>query len=547
MKLRLSRGPLLSAIITVLFAVLAAPGRDTHAARPSGEPLPVRWGFYITYNPNSFTSLQANARYLNYVSPWLFNLNAAGQITGKDQPQVAALLHQVGAKSLPMLKNSPQYNDFTPLIADPAKQDAIIAQIDSLISTYSYDGITIDFEGVNAADKPLLTSFMSRLYARLHPQGKLVAIAVAAKTKDIVSGWAGAYDYPALAPVIDYMLVMAYDYHWATGTPGPIAPMDRLLDTAAYTASRVQPDKVIWGVGVYGYDWGLDTSNNWDGQHAEYRSFAESEALAATPGGQKGYDPNYQAPWVLYQRDGKTRVIWHENARSFAAKLDLVARYSFAGFGIWRLGQEDPDLWDNVLTAPVQPGACQPVDPPNPSGGRLYFPQTGHTLRGTFLSYWQSHGGLPIYGYPLTEEFTETNPTDGKPYAVQYFERNRFEFHPENRPPNDVLLGLLGVQLTRGRTFPPAADPNPGPETLFFPQVRHTLGSPFLGYWQSRGGLAQFGYPISEPVLETSQTDGQTYLVQYMERARFEYHPEFKGTAAEVLLGLLGRDVSPCR
>ena len=91
------------------------------------------------------------------------------------------------------------------------------------------------------------------------------------------------------------------------------------LLSAAYTASRVSPAKVVWGVGVYGYDWGLDPSNNWDNQHAEYRSFAESTALATGQGAQSGYDPTYQAPWVLYPRNGQTRVIWYENARSFAA------------------------------------------------------------------------------------------------------------------------------------------------------------------------------------------------------------------------------------
>ena len=111
----------------------------------------------------------------------------------------------------------------------------------------------------------------------------------------------------------------------------------------------------------------------------------------------------------------------------------------------------------------------------------------------------------------------------------------------------DVLLGLLGVQVSSGRIFPPAEDPTTGADTVYFPQVKHTLSGPFLGYWQRYGGLAQFGYPISEPVLERNSTDGKTYTVQYFERARFEFHPEYRGTEAEVLLGLLGLDVLPCR
>src|SRR3954451_21989965 len=73
------------------------------------------------------------------------------------------------------------------------------------------------------------------------------------------------------------------------------------------------------------------------------------------------------------------------------------------------------------------------------------FPETGHTVSGRFLDYWTNHGGLAQQGYPISEPMQETSDTDGKTYTVQYFERAVFEMHPENQPPNDVLLSLLGV------------------------------------------------------------------------------------------------------
>ncbi|MEO5952370.1 MAG: hypothetical protein ABIQ44_07890, partial [Chloroflexia bacterium] len=71
--------------------------------------------------------------------------------------------------------------------------------------------------------------------------------------------------------------------------------------------------------------------------------------------------------------------------------------------------------------------------------------QTGHWLGGTFLAYWQSHGGVTQQGYPISDEFTEISPLDGKAYRVQYFERAVFEFHPELAAPNNVLLSQLGT------------------------------------------------------------------------------------------------------
>ncbi len=181
----------------------------------------------------------------------------------------------------------------------------------------------------------------------------------------------------------------------------------------------------------------------------------------------------------------------------------------------------------------VVPRALDPVDPqPDPS--MVYFPQTRHSLGGDFLRYWQSHGALSIFGYPLSEPFTERG------YTVQYFERNRFELHPENQPPYNVLLGRLGADTIAGRTFAPVSPFESGPDHRFFPETGHSANFAFLGYWNRNGGLVQFGYPLSEEIREVNLSDGKEYTVQYFERARFEYHPEYKGTRSEVLLGLLG-------
>ncbi len=179
------------------------------------------------------------------------------------------------------------------------------------------------------------------------------------------------------------------------------------------------------------------------------------------------------------------------------------------------------------------------------AAGDITFPPTGQTLSDAhgFLSYWQAHGGLAQFGYPISPEAVEVSPTDGRQYITQWFERNRFEYHPENSDPQyRVLLGLLGHNLALGREgqppFLPTIDPQNG-ICLYFAPTSHTLCHSFRAYWEQHGGLAIFGYPISEEFQEQS-TDGKTYIVQYFERNRFEYHPENKGTPYEVLLGLLG-------
>src|SRR5436309_9182857 len=100
-----------------------------------------------------------------------------------------------------------------------------------------------------------------------------------------------------------------------------------------------------------------------------------------------------------------------------------------------------------VLLLDVTIAAALPVQSVEDS---QYFPQTGQTLSGNFLQYWRANGGLPVYGYPITDAKPEVDPETGLTFLTQWFERNRFELHPENAGTKyEVLLGLLGKDLRR--------------------------------------------------------------------------------------------------
>jgi hypothetical protein len=150
-----------------------------------------------------------------------------------------------------------------------------------------------------------------------------------------------------------------------------------------------------------------------------------------------------------------------------------------------------------------------------------------------FRGRWESGGGLRIYGLPLTEPFAISGGV-----IVQYFERARFEYHPENEgTPYVVLLGLLGREL--GYAEPPAAPPTDDDDLAwYFVATGHTITPRLRAYWRDRGGLLVFGYPIGVATM-----DSTGLVVQYFERARLEYHPGFAGTENEVLLGLLGEEL----
>jgi hypothetical protein len=194
--------------------------------------------------------------------------------------------------------------------------------------------------------------------------------------------------------------------------------------------------------------------------------------------------------------------------------------------------------WGTVLLLMITAlGLVGPASTTQAQGNVRYFPQTGHFLGGAFRVFWETwetdQNNPMVFGYPITEEYVSGQT--GR--LTQYFERARFELNEQGQ----VVLGNLGLEVTAGRTFPTA---NPIPSTA---QRRYVNGYiiqyGFKEIWETRGGEVIFGPPISNEVQETIDM-GQPRVVQYFQRARFEYWPELP-PGQRVVISSLGRLMAP--
>jgi hypothetical protein len=181
---------------------------------------------------------------------------------------------------------------------------------------------------------------------------------------------------------------------------------------------------------------------------------------------------------------------------------------------------------------PVSNPLADAVLPAAPQAGCDYHDATQHNLCGVFRDFWTANGGLANFGYALSESFDEFGMT------VQYFERARFELHPENAgTPYEVLLTRVGADEVarehQDRTTPAAAQDG----CQFFVETGHNLCGNLAQAWNDFGGLAVFGFPLTEPFEENGMT------VQYFERARFETAPGVWPQRDDMLLGRLGAEL----
>jgi cell wall-associated NlpC family hydrolase len=222
---------------------------------------------------------------------------------------------------------------------------------------------------------------------------------------------------------------------------------------------------------------------------------------------------------------------------------------------VLQIGQQPTTIASTTVTlSPAASGEHAEVAAPMDSGDASWqsassTSPTGHDVAGRFQSFYDQSGGLPVFGYALSGPVYENN------LFTQYFERQRFEYHPENAgTPYEVLLGRLGFDTAQAKglltTAPFQTQPAPAGDNAnctYFAETGHSACLGFLDYWKAHGlefgddgvsyreSLALFGYPISDAFVD--QATGMT--VQYFERARFEYHPE-NPAPYTVELGLLG-------
>ena len=299
----------------------------------------------------------------------------------------------------------------------------------------------------------------------------------------------------------------------------------------------------------------------------------ERRVLAA-----QGSDPAILSRYIVWDRI--TEVIDDNSTRSDVIAYDLTTEAEFTAvsgsqfnlnadlgghFLVWETGPDDYGHLDVPFQVQVAPFIdllpASGISRESASAGSVWFPETGHTLDQGFRSFWEANGALPVFGYPLTQEFSERNSDLGESFTVQYLERQRFEFHPElSGTPYAVLLGRLGAEDAERRgllddpAFQPGVRSSIDTACQWVAETSHALCGAFGDYWAAHGlelgdtgysareSLALFGYPISDEFV-----DPETGLTtQYFERAVFEWHPD-NSAQYQVLQRRLGAELLVAR
>jgi cellulose synthase/poly-beta-1,6-N-acetylglucosamine synthase-like glycosyltransferase/peptidoglycan/xylan/chitin deacetylase (PgdA/CDA1 family) len=265
----------------------------------------------------------------------------------------------------------PAINNFNPhtqqwdtgvgaVLEDPEKSASFRQQVMRFLAAYpAYRGLSLDIESIPDNTDPAYLSFIQALYAEMHARKLRLYVNVAVATS--------SNDLKAIAANSDGIVLMNYDQHQTTSDPGPIAAQPWFVGNLERVLKIVPKNKIICGLGNYGYDWTLSIPNPKDRRHRKPQVL-DTEDLSVSDAWQEASDadadldldydtlnPHYE---YIDEDNNQRHVVWFLDGVTVLDEMRAARQLGLQTFALWRLGWEDSSLW-NVWDRPSDPSALQ--------------------------------------------------------------------------------------------------------------------------------------------------------------------------------------------
>ena len=373
---------LTSKLLAVVFALSVVFSPQAHSAN---QPRKILTGWIPYYSMK--TSLPAalnNADLIKEVMPFWYTLKYNGKtkaayvsdlyVSGNPSIPIAtplAAMRAAGFQIIPTITDGTDKLVLSNLLANPTSRTQIAKTLNDYVMANNFDGIDLDFEGFAFVDgnttwaktAPSWVALVKELSGLLRTNNKLLSVSTpynfnpAEKQKGYT-----VYAWPQIAPYIDRLRIMTYDY--SVSKVGPIGPLAWTEKTVAYAASIMPASKVYLGLAGYGRDWVTKVDGVCPapfanaikvGAKAATFVMRDAAALAASYQVTPVFDAKFGEATFTYTKsyegttaDGRstictaTRTAWYQNAQSYKLRSELVAKYKLGGVTAWTLGMEEP-------------------------------------------------------------------------------------------------------------------------------------------------------------------------------------------------------------
>ncbi|ADI25088.1 spore coat protein [Geobacillus sp. GHH01] len=321
---------------------------------PPGAKRRAEFNAYIeprgaTVSPALEASAREAAPYLTYLSPFYFAIRRDATLQEPpldDFPDIARANRVTLVMVVANIENG-QFSDELGalMLTNETLQNRLLDNIVATARRYGFRDIHFDFEYLRPEDREAYNAFLRKAKRRFAREGWMMSTALAPKTSATQRGrWYEAHDYRAHGQIVDFVVIMTYEWGYSGGPPMPVSPIGPVRRVLEYAISEMPAGKILMGQNLYGYDWTLPYVPG--GPYAQAISPQQAIALAAKYNVAIEYDTEAQAPHFRYRdENGREHEVWFEDARSIQAKFNLVKELGLRGVSYWKLGIDFPQNW----------------------------------------------------------------------------------------------------------------------------------------------------------------------------------------------------------
>lgn len=309
---------------------------------------------------STISNVLQNTKGINVISPTWFYLNDnEGNIANLASSDYVKYCHDKGIEVWGLVSNLENADvNTTEILTHTSKRENLENQIIAAAIQYDLDGINIDFEALESKVGEGFIQFIRELSLKCDGNGIVLSV-----DNYVSSDYTKFYDREEQAVFADYVIVMAYDEHYAGSGEGSVASIGFVKKGADdILAEGVPAQQVILGMPFYTRIW-KETPKDSTGDDAESASEdyvpyeLSSEAVSMQEAKRRMEANGAQQTWLEdigqyyteYVNDGATYKIWFEDVKSLEEKLKVMSGHNFAGASFWKLGLEDSAVWDTVI------------------------------------------------------------------------------------------------------------------------------------------------------------------------------------------------------
>lgn len=298
--------------------------------------------FFVEWDDSSFASLQDNIDKIDTLVSEELSISDTGVTLL--YPDKFKRTNQYVESTRPSLRFIPLINNYDSekelwnsdklhnVLSDETRRKTLEDDLMSFIEKNSLDGLSIDFEDLQEKTFLFYYQFLSEMGTRLHADKLTLQVNVPLHND--------AFDYPRIAGAVDNMVVMAYDEHWSSATPGPISSLSWYRDGISEILKTVPKDKVTIAVGNYGYDWSKGKKS------ATALTFQDANTLLRQSESELDFDSESLNPNFGYTDENNIdHEVWFLDAATAYDQISTATELGEDNISLWRLGSEDPSFW----------------------------------------------------------------------------------------------------------------------------------------------------------------------------------------------------------